>query len=103
MTSGEWVWSMAYTSNADATPRFTLPKPTPDPTLATAPPPKLDLQEKSKVSAAAHRAKRLFPGPVGECLFREIDAYAQFGWRLDRDAVMARLVAHIMTLEEQRP
>ena len=93
---------MAYTSNADATPRFTLPKAIPDPTQATAPPAKLDLHEKSTVSAAAHRAKRLFPGPVGECLFRELDGFAQWGYRMDQSGLMPRLVAHIMTLEEQR-
>lgn len=93
---------MAYTSNAEATPVFTIPPATADPTMATAPPTKLDLHEKSHVSAAAHRAKRLFPGPVGDVLFRELDAWAQWGYRLDQSGLMPRLVAHIMTLEEQR-
>lgn len=91
---------MVYSSNADATPVFTLPKPSVDPTLATAPPVRLDLHERSTITAAAHRAKRLFPGPVGECLYRELDAYAQFGWRMDQSGLMPRLVAHIMTAAE---
>ena len=95
---------MAYTSNADTTPAtYTLPKPTPDPTLATEPPAKMDLHEKSRASAAAHRAKKLFPGPVGECLFRELDVYAQFGWRFDQSGLMPRLVDHIMTAPEPQP
>lgn len=94
--------TMPYTSNAEATPAFTLPKPTPDPTLPTEPPAKMDLHEKSRASAAAHRAKKLYPGVVGEVLFRELEAYAQWGYRLDQTGLMPRLVAHIMTTEVQR-
>lgn len=94
--------SMAYTSNAEATPAFTLPKPTPDPTLATEPPAKMDLHEKSRATAAAAKAKRDYPGPIGELLHRELDVYAQFGWRLDQSGLMPRLVHHIMTTEVQR-
>jgi|1185.fasta_scaffold332560_3 hypothetical protein len=92
---------MAYTSNADATPVFTIPPPKADPTMATAPPAKMDATERSKISAAAHRAKRLFPGPVGELLYREIDVYAQFGWRMDQSGLMPRLVDHIMAALEE--
>lgn len=92
---------MAYTSNAEATPAFTLPKPAPDPTLATAPPARMDLHEKSRASAAAAKAKRDYPGPIGECLSRELEAYSQWGYRLDQTGLMPRLVAHIMTTEQR--
>lgn len=94
---------MAYTSNADATPVFTIPPPKADPTMATAPPVKMDLHEKSRASAAAHRAKRLFPGIVGEVLYRELDAYVQWSYRLDQSGLMPRLVDHIMTVAEDKP
>jgi len=95
---------MAYTSNAEATPVFKIPPPTPDPTLPARElaPAKLDLHEKSRVSAAAHRAKRLYPGVVGEVLFRELDAWASWGYRLDQTGLMPRLADHIMTASEQQ-
>lgn len=91
---------MAYTSNAESTPVFKLPTPTVDPTTATAPPEKLAFPDKSRISAAAYRAARLFPGPIGDVLARELLAYADFGWRLERDGVMPRLVDVIMTTPE---
>lgn len=95
--------AMAYTSNAEATPVFRIPPPSVDPTLATAAPAKMDLHEQSRVSAAGHRAKRMFPGPIGELLHREIDAWAHWGYRIDQSGLLPRVVDHIMTAVEDHP
>lgn len=94
---------MAYVSNAESTPVFKLPEPIADPTSATVAPVRMDQHEKSRVSAASHRARRLFPGVVGEVLYRELDAYAQWAYRLYQSGLMPRLVDHIMTAAEDKP
>lgn len=90
---------MAYTCNADLPRGLPVIRPTVDPTLATEPPAGLDLHEKARVSAAAAKAKRDYPGPVGEVLHRELEAYAQFGWRTEQSGLMPRLVAEVMKPE----
>lgn len=91
---------MAYVTNTEATPVFTIPRASTDETSATVPPPKLDFPEKSRASAAAYRAVRLFPGPVGEVLHREIEFYVMCGLRTDQTCLLPRLIDHLMTAVE---
>lgn len=91
---------MAYVTNAESTPVFKLPTPTVDPTTATAPPAKLDLHESSRINAAASAALRLFPGPIGETLHREIDFYRACGVRTDQSGLLPRLIDHLLTSVE---
>lgn len=59
-------------------------------------PPALAPHEQSRIRAARFRAKRLYPGPVGELIDRELGAWADFGFRLDKSGMAARLVDHIL-------
>jgi len=52
--------------------------------------------EKSRVRAAARHARRIYPGDLGELIFRELNAYAEFGIRFSVDALIPRLAAQIL-------
>lgn len=57
---------------------------------------RMDHHEKLRIRAAAFRAVRLYPGPVGELLSRELLTWEEFGYRLGGSGVIMRLVDHIM-------
>ena len=59
----------------------------------------LDFADAARYRAAAHRARRLLPGPLGELVQRELTAYADFGYRLSTDHLIDRLAAQILTAE----
>lgn len=59
-------------------------------------PPALAPHEQSRIRAAQFRAKRLYPGPVGELIDRELGAWADFGYKFDKSGMAARLVDHIL-------
>jgi hypothetical protein len=46
--------------------------------------------------AAGLHARRLYPGPLGELVFRELTAYADFGYQFAADALIPRLAAEIL-------
>jgi hypothetical protein len=56
----------------------------------------MDHHEKMRVRAAAFRATRLYPGPVGELLSRELLTWEEFGYRLGGDQLVMRLVDHVL-------
>lgn len=64
---------------------------------ADAPPVELAFHEKSALRAAALRAKRVYPGPVGELVSREILAWEDFGKLLGGDGLIMSLVRQVMT------
>lgn len=76
----------------------TIPGPprVPDPTTATNPPARLEWAETQRCRNAANTARRRYPGPVGELLARELDAFADFGFRVSQGALMQRLVAELL-------
>jgi len=53
--------------------------------------------EKVRLSAAAIRATRLYPGPVGELLSRELRTWGEFGYRLGGSQLIMRVVDHVLT------
>jgi hypothetical protein len=57
----------------------------------------MDHHEKARLRAAAFRATRLYPGPVGELLSCELMAWETFGYRLGGAQLMMRLVDHVLT------
>jgi hypothetical protein len=57
----------------------------------------LALHEQSRLRAAAHHARRAFPGPVGDLLHRELLAHAEFGYRMWADALIPRLAADVLS------
>jgi hypothetical protein len=54
-------------------------------------------QEKMRVRAAAFRATRLYPGPVGEMISRELLAWEEFGYRLGGAKLVMSVVEQVMT------
>jgi hypothetical protein len=48
------------------------------------------------ITQAAFRARRVYPGPVGLLVCRELLAWADFGHRLGKDALVRQLVAEIL-------
>ena len=56
----------------------------------------LPLHERSRMRAAALHARRLYPGPLGELVYRELTAYADFGYQFAADALIPRLAAEIL-------
>jgi hypothetical protein len=65
--------------------------------------PGLEFHEKSRLNAAAHHARRVYPGPVGELVDRELRAYAEFGHRLAGDGLAPRLAAQILAFQVAAP
>lgn len=57
---------------------------------------RLDPHEKMRIRAAAFRAKKLYPGPVGELVSKELLDWEGFGYRFDRHGLVGRLVEHLM-------
>ena len=56
----------------------------------------LDPHEKMRLRAAAFRVTRLYPGPVGELLSRELLTWEEFGYRLGGGQLVMRLVDHVL-------
>lgn len=56
----------------------------------------MDHHEKIRLRAAAFRATRLYPGPVGELLSRELLTWEDFGYRLGGEQLVMRLVDHVL-------
>ena len=56
----------------------------------------MDHHEKMRLRAAAFRATRLYPGPVGEVLSRELLTWEEFGYRLGGSQLVMRLVKHVL-------
>lgn len=56
----------------------------------------MDHHEKMRLRAAAFRSTRLYPGPVGELLSRELLTWEEFGYRLGGRQLVMRLVDHIL-------
>ncbi len=56
----------------------------------------MDHHEKMRIRAAAFRSTRLYPGPVGELLSRELLSWEEFGYRLGGGQLIMRLVDHIL-------
>jgi hypothetical protein len=60
--------------------------------------PRLAPHEISGLRAAAAHARRAVPGPLGELAARELIAYAEFGYRGARDALVPQLVQQVLGL-----
>lgn len=56
----------------------------------------MEHQEKMRLRAAAFRATRLYPGPVGELVARELLTWEEFGYRLGGNQLVMRLVDHVL-------
>ena len=57
----------------------------------------MEHHEKMRMRAAAFRATRLYPGPVGELISRELLSWEDFGYRLGGNRMIMDLVHHVLT------
>lgn len=76
-------------------PRYVIPPP--ELTVADKRAWVMEPQEKMRIRAAAFRATRLYPGPVGALIYRELLSFEEMGLRLARDGVVMGVVEHILT------
>ncbi|MBC3194486.1 hypothetical protein H7X46_25895 [Pseudonocardia sp. C8] len=76
-----------------------FPSPPPIQGNATAMP----MHERTGVRAAAAHARRIYPGPLGELVFRELRAYADFGYRIADDGLIPRLTTAVLATRSDRP
>jgi hypothetical protein len=58
----------------------------------------IERSERMRIRGAAYRATKVYPGPVGELLCRELMTWEEFGYRLGTGggALIYRLVEDIM-------
>jgi len=64
----------------------------------------MPLHDARRFRAAAVHARRIYPGPIGELVYRELDAYAEFGHRLGDDGLILRLAAAVLDVpSDPRP
>lgn len=62
--------------------------------------PRLDAHEKMRLRGAAYRATRIYPGPVGKLIERELEAASDMGCRFVNGSLIAELVDHLMKPRE---
>lgn len=53
-------------------------------------------EDRARLRTAASRATRLYPGPVGELVSRELLTWDEFGYRLGGGQLVMRLIDHIL-------
>jgi hypothetical protein len=75
-----------------------MPDPRPDHPVETT---EMPHQDKIRCRAAALRARRLYPGPLGELVNRELSAYAEFGHRFSTDTLVPNLATAILAIQSE--
>jgi hypothetical protein len=65
-------------------------------------PVRMDAKECAAAVAAAYLATRLYPGPAGEVLAEELNAYAEFGWRFGAQSQKRRLIRWLFEERDRR-
>jgi hypothetical protein len=65
--------------------------------------PRMDLHEIANVRAAAQHARRALPGPLGELAARELNAYADLGYRGRQDALVPQLARQVLAMPAVSP
>ena len=58
---------------------------------------KLHYEERNRIRATAIRVRKLYPGPAGELLSEDLDAWADFGYRFDNSGLIAKLIHQVWT------
>jgi len=64
---------------------------------------RLQRHECSRFRAAAAHARRVYPGPLGELVARELSAYAEFGFRFTVDALIPQLATQVLATPALAP
>ena len=58
----------------------------------------LEAHERGHLEAAAVHAERLYPGPVGELIARELRAHAEFGYRFGGSGLATRVARALLAV-----
>lgn len=58
-------------------------------------------EERARIRLAAFKVIKLYPGPVGELLSRELLTWEEFGYRLGNGRLIQRLVEHVFELMQE--
>ena len=56
----------------------------------------MDHRSRTRLRAAAFRARLVYPGPVGELIARELLSWDEFGHLLGGNRMIMRLVGHVL-------
>lgn len=64
---------------------------------------RMDQLDRMRIRAAAFRATRVYPGPVGDLICRELMTWEELGWRLGSQRPIMSLVEHIETTPTKTP
>lgn len=67
------------------------------------PPDVMDPHERMRLRAAAFRASRIYQGPVGELISRELLSWDEFGYRLGGQRMIMQIVEAIENATEPDP
>lgn len=59
----------------------------------------MDHHEKMHIRAAAFHAKKVYPGPVGDLISRELLSWEDFGYRFGPASGVMVLVEHVLKLQ----
>ncbi len=62
---------------------------------ATDPPPRMDHHDRSKIRTAAYRALKVYPGPIGDLISRELLAHEELGY-MAPNGLSARLINAVL-------
>lgn len=63
----------------------------------------MDHHERMRLRAAAFRATRVYPGPVGELISRELLSWEEFGYRLGARGMIMGIVEAVMNAPIEQP
>lgn len=64
--------------------------------------PSMNPRERARLLAAASRAYRAYPGPVGKLISRELEAWQEFGYRLGSKTLIMALVEDVIDAPVER-
>lgn len=70
---------------------------------ATDPAPYLAQHERERLKAAAYQATKLFPGPIGEFLNRELRSWEVTGLKFDTQGLLAQTIAALLNAPLPEP
>lgn len=57
--------------------------------------------ERQQLIAAIRQARKVYPGPIGELIAVELQAWSQFGYRFGGSSLMLAVVREIFSREAQ--
>jgi hypothetical protein len=62
---------------------------------------RLEYREISRLRAAAHYARKIYPGALGELVSRELNATADLGCSIGIESLISRLASEVLTTPVQ--